>query len=292
MIVFLVIGLAGSAYAQTSEEPVTIGIFKPKKGRLEYRFNNTDLSKVFIKMVGPQKKTYTGGEMAQDVINDVLVQALGGILSSGSSRDMEWELKGKLVCNNEAMNWEVLLFCEGEFEKEKELIKNDDGSTSVQTTKRKFVHWDKGATGVILENEVPIGGFGLFMNPRADSLIYTTYKEAFIDQPEQIKTTSKNNYYIESIDEYIPEYAVLGKFRGEQFTLIANGDSRRMWFYINNKLQWIFKTDVDNLLPIRKKDRFMPSLQIQDSSTDLLPDWFRMALVSKYLSSAILQDEY
>lgn len=283
--------LPGQLSAQQINDPITLGIFKPKKSRLEYKFNDTNINSIRIKTVGPQKKTYTGGEAARDFFNDILVGGLG--FSTSSSDDMEWQLKGELQCTNDTMNWEVLLFCSGEFEKEKEVVENDDGSKSIETTKHKYVHWDEGSTGVILENEVPIGKFGVFMMPRNDSLIYNTYKEAFLDEPESIKTTSKNRFYIESIDEYIPEYAVLGVFREKQFTLIANGDSRRMWFYVNNQLIWVFKTDVDNLLPIHKKDRFMPTLHVSKQATkEEMYDWYRMALTSKYISTALSQDEY
>lgn len=291
LLVIVPLILSSMAKAQSINDPITLGIFKPVKSRLEYKFNDTNINSIRIKTIGPQKKTYTGGEAARDFFSDLLVSGLG--FSTSSSDDMEWELKGKILCTNDAMNWEVLLFCSGEFEKEKEVVKNEDGSKSIETTKHKYVHWEEGATGVILENEVPIGKFGVFPFPRNDSLIYNTYKEAFLDEPEPIKTSSKNRFYIESIDEYIPEYAVLGVFRGEQFTLIANGDSRRMWFYSNNKLIWIFKTDVDNLLPIRKKDRVKPTLQVSKQATqEEMYDWYRMALASKYMSTALLKDEY
>lgn len=290
VLVSLAFAIVGHVKSQ-SFDPLTIGIFKPKKSRLEYRFNNTTLSKVRIKTIGPQKRTYKGGEMARDLVNDVLVDAFN--FTTSSSQEMDWELHGKLLCNNDSLNWEVMLFAEGLFEKEKERVEENDGSTSVKTTKYKYVHWEEGTTGVIIENESLVAEFGIYFSPRNDSLIYNSYREAFLDQPEPIKTQSKNKYYIESIDEYIEEYAVLGRFRGNQFTLIANGDSRRMWFYVNNELQWIFKTDVDNLLPIRKKDRFMPSLQVAgDIPSEKLFDCYRMALVSKYLSTALSKDEY
>ena len=81
---------------------------------------------------------------------------------------------------------------------------------------------------------------------------------------------------------------MVGNFRDEKFVLIANGVSRNMWFFINDKLVCVFQPDLDDL-QIKKKDRIMPYILIDSQVSEAeLVDWYRLALVSKYFSRGFI----
>ena len=103
--------------------------------------------------------------------------------------------------------------------------------------------------------------------------IFVIYKmhEAPHWKKKKSKTLFKSVYkwkqWNDLLNRNLNEYAVIGKFRDEKFVLIANGVSRNMWFFINDKLVCVFQPDLDDL-QIREKDRIMPYILIDGQVTE------------------------
>ena len=294
IFVLSVISLASKAQINTSHLD-SIPFSKPRVFFRQYEFNHPVLKEVKIslpKIKKADKGNYSSKDAAKDFTADIAASIFGGVFTPTTSRELNWLIEGKIKCNHEWLNWDIELYCSGELHKEKVRVKNDDGSKSVQTIKTIILDWDSGATGFIIENEKSIGKFLVIRQPRWDSLFYKANKDVFDEPKVLLKSANKNKFYNSLLNNNLPEYAVVGMFRDEKFVLIANGVSRNMWFFINDKLVCVFQPDLDNL-SIRKKDRIMPYILVDGQVSDAeLVDWFRLALVSKYLSTAIGRDSY
>ena len=63
------------------------------------------------------------------------------------------------------IHWGLILFCEGHLEKDRERVKNEDGSWSSVTGTTGSLYWDRNATGIILENRDTISSFLIITAP-------------------------------------------------------------------------------------------------------------------------------
>ena len=291
-IIFLLSIIVISANAQINTSYLdSIPFSKPKSRIRKYEFNHPVLPWARISSPAEPTKADKGsvGDAAKDIGAFMAVALLGNFFSTATSRETNWMIKGKIVSPNKRLNWNIELYCYGELNEEKVRDEDWEGNKIVTTNVSKRIYWDEGAMGFIIENENTIGQFLVFTRPRWDSLFYNTNKDIF-DQPKiQLVSVYEDTRYYDNnyhLNKNIKEYAVVGKFREEEFVLIANGETRNMWFFINNKLVCIFQPDLDELA--RKKDRIMPYILIDGKVTDNeLVDWFRLVLVSKYLSTTI-----
>lgn len=255
----------------------------------QYEFNHTALPWARIslpKVKKIDKGSYNTQDALEDIGADIAASLVGGFLNITTGREMNWLIRGEIVCPSKLLNWNIEIYGYGELFKEKERVKDMEGNSSVTTHKYARIYWDEGASGFIIENEKTIGQFLVFTRPRDDSLFYNENKDVF-DLPKIQLVSAYSKHYNEDLNQNITEYAVVGKFREEEFALIANGETRNMWFFINNNLVCVFQPDLDEL-GIRKKDRIKPYILIDGRVTNNeLVDWFRLAMVSKYLSTTI-----
>lgn len=255
----------------------------------QYEFNHAVLPQVRISLPKARmvdKGSYNTRNAAKDFGADIAANILGGSLNLSTGREMNWLIRGKIVCPNKLLNWDIEIYGYGELVKIKERVQDIEGNKSVTTHKYARIYWDEGASGFLMENEKTIGQFLVFTRPRDDSLFYNANRDVF-DLPKTLLVSAYNKHYNDDLNQNIPEYAVVGKFREEEFVLIANGETRNMWFFINNKLVCVFQPDLDEL-GFRKKDRIEPYILIDEKVTeDELVDWYRLALVSKYFSTTI-----
>jgi hypothetical protein len=286
--------LSASAQINTSDFD-SIPFSKPKRFFKIYEFNHPVLNKTSIsskQLKRAKNNKYSTKEAAKDLAGDFTVALFGGFIEVASSKGVEWLMSGTIHCNNEWLNWDIETYCRGELYKEKIREENMDGSKSVTTIKNVTMDWAGGASTFIIENEKAIGEFMLIRRPRNDILFYEANRDVFDEPKVLLKSAYKNIYYTNVLNRNLTEYALVGSFRNENFVLIANGRTRKMWFFVNNRLVCLFQPDLDDL-EIRKKDRIMPYILIDSQITDSqLVDWFRLALVSKYLSTTIGKNSF
>ena len=292
-----VISLSSKAQINTSYLD-SIPFTKSKKTYNLYEFNHPALAWARIGYKEPVKVDegkYTTKDATKDFGADIVESFFGRFYQTSTSRDMNWLIRGQIECEHEWLNWDIEMYCSGELHKEKVREENMDGSKSVNTVQTAVIDWDSGVIAFITENEKTIGQLLVISRPRSDSLFYNANKDVFDEPKTLLKSTYKNkfysrNYYTEALNHNLNEYAVVGKFRDEKFVLIANGVSRNMWFFIDDELVCVFQPDMDFSLPfpIRKNDRTEPYILIDSQISEAqLVDWYRLALVSKYLSGTI-----
>jgi hypothetical protein len=299
MLIFLLSVISMSLKAQINTSNLdSIPFTKSQKTSNLYEFNHPALSWGRIgykKPVKVDEGKYTTKDAAKDFGADIVESFFGRFYQTSTSKDMNWLIRGQIECEHEWLNWDIEMYCSGELHKEKVREENMDGSKSVNTVQTAVIDWDSGVIAFITENEKTIGQLLVISRPRSDSLFYNANKDVFDEPKTLLKSTYKNKfysrkYYTDALNRNLNEYAVVGKFRDEKFVLIANGVSRNMWFFIDDELVCVFQPDLDFRLPfpIRKNDRTEPYILVDGQVSDNeLVDWYRLALVSKYLSETI-----
>ena len=129
---------------------------------------------------------YKTDPIFKDIGNGILT-ALTGIGFS-TTTDVNWKVSGMINCNDTLPDWTVNLFCQGNIEKNRERIVNEDGSKSVETNVLNIFYWEKNASGILIESKDTIGFFSIIMNPCENKLIESWCPYVFSEYQ-----TGKNN---------------------------------------------------------------------------------------------------
>ncbi len=266
----------------------SIPFAKPKQTKLFYTFNHPALQSIKIKPTKRKAGTYSPGAAMKDMGADLAASLFGHFTGFTTSREVIWQLESRLVANDKRFNWDIIVLCPGELYKEKEHQHDPaTGEDAVVTVAYVEIFWEEGAAGIIKENEQIIGSFKVVVDPAADSSLFETYYDVFQDPPRNLRTKARNSFYQQALEVQFREYAVLGKFRGEEFALVSNGVSHSMWFFINDVLACVFYSDLD-ALPVHKDDRVMPYLLLDpDIPDEKLADWYRLAMFSRFLYAEV-----
>ena len=264
----------------------SIPLAKPKQQKLYYTFNHPRLASVKIKSTKYNAGKYTPGAALKDMGADMIADVFGHVTDISTTREVTWELKTRLLCQDKSLSWDIAILCPGRLYKEKELQHDPaTGDEVVVTVRYSTFYWQEGAVGIIEEHDRIISNFEIIVDPAEDSLLYDTYYDVFQDPPRTLalKSKSANPYYEKSLHTPYREYAVVGRFRGEKFALVTNGVSHTMWFFVNDVLACVFYPDLD-FMPILRVDRVNPYLLLDpDIGDDQLADWYRLAMFSRYL---------
>jgi len=170
-------------------------------------------------------------------------------------------------------------------QKDRERVKDSDGSWSVETNETNVYYWEKNASGVIIERQDTVGYFLIKMNPGADSLLKTWSEYILPEKEANHNDMSKINLSVSWKPVSGNDYGIVGRFRNNDFFIIRNGIDRKAWISIDNILRCKFQSDLD-YPGISKKYRVMPYLLINNN----IPgqdrrDLFRLAILSCFLNN-------
>lgn len=199
----------------------------------------------------------------------------------GSTDEGRFEVSGKINCNDSLPVWNVLLFCEGYKETNRERV-NDGNSTSVETSETYIHLWDKNATGILLEGLDTIGFFRIIMNPREDSLLKSFSADLLPPQPAKKAITVSSSFSVKTPVE--TDFGISGTFGGNDFFVISDGTDRKTWIFINNEFMSVFQ----EYRSLGRKLQIMPYILINKN----VPgpdrrDLIRIAIMSRCLNACL-----
>jgi len=224
------------------------------------------------------------------ILRDFGAGALSLITGVGftSSEEVNWKVDGVVACNDGLPNWNISLFCEGSWEKDRTRVRNDDGSVSLETQEYAAYYWDKDASGILIEGNDTIGFFMIITNPREDSIMKPMAE--FFFPPKEIQAAAKPSTLRQKLLAIPPgkDYGIRGIMRGKPFSILSEGTQYKAWFFIDNKYVCMFQSD--NGFPfIRKKDMVVPYILINDNDSEIATrkDFFRMCMLTRYLNFTI-----
>ena len=88
------------------------------------------------------------------------------------------------------------------------------------------------------------------------------------------------------------EFALVGEFRDNSITIISNGTTKHVSFFMNGVYIGIFQPDSD-YLPKELWRKIVPHLLVNSNVSDAsLTDWLRLSMISKFLLRTIEKSTY
>lgn len=260
----------------------SVPLLKPRIISSLYIFENNGTKNIQILDMEDEFVKYKPKTFLRDLGNGALTAITG--FGFSTTTDGNWKTSGTIHCNDSLGDWKINLFCEGYLEKNRERIKDADGSWSVETYESKVFYWDKDANGLIIENQDTIGYFIIIMNPREDSLMQSL---AGYILPETVADENARPKFKVTVSwKPVPgkDYGIVGKFRNRDFFVIRNGTDRKAYISLDNSLVCKFQSDLD-YPGLSKKHRIMPYLMINNTVPGQdRRDLFRLAIFSRYLN--------
>jgi len=261
----------------------SVPVVKPKMHRSVYKYSNNGPKEIRI--------LDNSAELTKDPSTPVLngwgsalfTSFIG--LGSSSTTDGYWKISGVISCNDTLPDWSVNLFCEGYVKKERERVRDDDGSTSVETNTTNVYNWDKGGSGVILESVDTIGSFQIFRNLPEDDFLNKWSSFIFSDPGSKQNFNSKNDLF--SLPNLLTglDYEISGRFRDRNFIIIQNGINRKIWIFWDDLLACMFQADLDYSY-VTKKTRNIPFFLInREIPVQERRDLFRLAIMSRFMNN-------
>lgn len=201
-----------------------------------------------------------------------------------TSSEVNWKLSAVIKCNDALPDWKIDLFCEGELEKERERVRNDDGSWSVETIKTASYFWERNSTGIIMEGSDTISMFRIILNPVMDSTL-APYAKYFFVPPEELseKSNSRVTRFIEQYSSF-RDYGISGVFRGNSFTMISDGSESLAWGFLDGHYSFKHLFD-DGYRFSKNKETVDPMVLIsRDTDSSNRSDFFRLAMTNQFLA--------
>jgi hypothetical protein len=200
----------------------SLPVYKPKKTGHHYLINHASLNEITFSFQNPVKFPFPGGRSLSDSAN-YTGPAFGiGYLGLNTVRARTFLLRSELDCDNPGLNWTIALFSEGLLEKVRSSEKQEDGSYALNTEKTIILYWDKGAGGMIVEQADTIGRFYISMNPSVNEHLIRYNDIVYSERTSPVKSTSGNEWYLESIKKPIADFGIYGKIRERKFALLSN----------------------------------------------------------------------
>jgi len=266
----------------------SIVITKLKNSISSYQFSGYGNNVIHLGTIVEELVQYKTDPTFRDIGNG-LMTALTGIGFS-SSTDVNWKISGIIQSDDMSADWIVSLFCEGNIEKERERIKNDDGSWSVETSETNVYYWDENSGGIIIENDDTIGFFAIITNPFENEVLKIWTADIF---PQNQVKQNRSKIRLEVFWKPSPgaDYGIIGRFRDNDFAMIRNGTDRKVWIYMDNLFTCMFQSDLD-YLGIAKKYRIIPYLLIDKNIPyEDRSDLYRLSIMSRIISYALSQPQ-
>lgn len=284
-VVLAVIGICGSLTLSAQNiltEYDSIPFAKPKLAKNQYRFNN-EPKEIQIQTHSPKPLT----KITLRGRGEGLITLLTGIGLS-DYEELSWVLFQKLSANDTSLNWTVHVFCEGEFEKTRERVENDDGSWSVYTQKNINLNWKKNAFGIVIERGDTIGRLRIIREPWEDAELATWRERIYA----QRCAASVSRYRYEASRNGYFDFALVGTFRNQKISIISSAELWRSLILIEGKPQGIFQSDNDPLL-VTKKPRLSPYLLLDNTIPDHeKKDWIRLSMLTRLMATTLAQSTY
>jgi hypothetical protein len=268
-------------------QPSVIGfdslrITKPKKSQAVYTPDNPKIRQVKFKRLklkrSPASVRQALGETGRTLLT------LFTSIRSEHSREVTWMQTAEIITNDQELDWKVLLFCPGEFEKTKERIKNDDGSFSISADKHATLFWEKGGSGILVEKNDTIARFLLTLSPSSDSVLAHHFR-SFSATDTSIKSIPFEYF----TDARATDFGLKGIFRGKNLEVVFNSLDWKAWIYLENKFVAMYQSDDD---PNRNKTNIdnrsiVPWLLYDKSLAASLPDLIRIAILSRLVNDLV-----
>jgi hypothetical protein len=237
----------------------TIKIVQAEYYLPEYTIEDTIISKINIQITPTKQLEDVHFKPGADLLGYLVTTTTG--LGLGGSKESNFFLASTIRTNNPKLDWNIDVYTPGYVQKNRERVKNSDGSTSVNTTYTNIFAWQKGAIGYIIETGDTIGWYYVYLEPRKDSVMQRWFQPVF--KGKQIPTIYN-----------FKEFALKGEFTGREIELLYNTEENRIYLYEGAMIKGIYQCQKPPKVALKKKNRtvYQPYLLVNEK----LNEWERM----------------
>lgn len=235
-------------------------------------FNTSLIQSISISEKETKRTNYSSDEVANDIgrwgIFALLIILRWNVpidYVSKDSIDADWVISSKIDCKKPSCNWNVQIFAKGREIKEIGLSE-------------KVVWWDSGATGIILQQMDTISRFVLLPYPNIDTIIKIMDPENFENRKTDIMRDFNKTFNQGSLFFWDLDFAIIGKFRGENFSAVGSKQAGKFWIFKNGIIEVILEQPKKPIFTAKKKSEEWSLLIRREDQNDAL-DYLRLSML-------------
>ena len=251
----------------------------------KFQFKPEIMEQISISQDKPRRSTYSAGEVLEDIGRVGLTLVLNGFFGSytdtsiDDTDEVDWVLTSHINCAIPSYNWEIQILTKGVHYKEFNAFGDELGSNS-----SREVWWDDSTTGMILHQNEPISRFVMFVNPDINILIEKMAPDDFEDRKVKIMNDLHDTFQQGSLFLWHIDFAVIGKFRGDDFAAVCSEQVGKYWIFRNGVPEAILQLPL-NLLFAETKKSEERHLLIDKKSANFSTDLLRLSMLYYYFRS-------
>lgn len=270
----------------------TVTIFKPSKSEERFQINKIPLfSEVTFHKRRPRPHDFPGGRPDRRNENDFSLSSEDGGAQLGITKAKTFLLQGDIQYGKDS-SWKVYLYVEGLKQVIRTKEESTDGGLSWSKEKSYKLLWDRIPIGMIGKEEDTITRFYISMSPESD-VNFDHYIKTIMDNESLRRNFSDNENYWLTHTPFKYNYGLCGKHRDKELIILFNDILAESYIFIDSVWLCTFKSDLDFVEGIRKKDRIQPVIMIDNQVGDFVKnELIRLAFLSRFLRSVVSKSEY
>lgn len=263
----------------------SIAIYQKNASKNKFQFNPESVQNMSISQDKPRRATYSAGEVLEDIgrvgLTLVLMPFFGEYtdISIPDTDEVDWVLTSHLNSAVSSYNWEIQILTKGIHYKEFNAYGLAFGSNS-----EREVWWDDSTTGIILHQKDTISRFVMFVNPDINKIIEKMAPDDFEDRKVNIMNDLHDTFQQGSLFLWQIDFAIIGKFRGEDFAAVCSEQAGKYWIFRNGTPQAVLQLPVNSMFDKTKKSEER-HLLIDKKSANLSTDLLRLSMLYYYFRS-------
>ncbi len=239
---------------QSEKSYDSIAIYQKNANKNKFEFKPERIESIYISQDKPRRATYSAGEVLEDIGRVGLTLVLNGLFggytdtSIDDTDEVDWVLTSHINCSIPSYNWEIQILTKGIHYKEFNAYGPELGSNS-----QREVWWDDSTTGIILHQKDTISRFVMFVNPDINKIIEKMAPDDFEDRKIAIMNDLQDTFNQGSLFLWDIDFAIIGKFRGEDFAAVCSEQAGKYWIFKNGKVKAILQLANNRVFPVGKK---------------------------------------
>ena len=263
----------------------SIAIFQKNIHKNKFQFKPESMQNISIYQDKPRRATYSAGEVLEDIGRVGLTLVLNTFFGEYTDTsipdidEVDWVLTSHLNSSVSSYNWEIQILTKGIHYKEFNAYGLEFGSNS-----EREVWWDDSTTGIILHQKDTISRFVLFVNPDINKIIEKMAPDDFEDRKVNIMNDLHDTFQQGSLFLWQINFAIIGKFRGEDFAAVCSEQAGKYWIFRNGVPEAILQLPVNALFAQTKKSEER-HLLINKNSASPNTDLLRLSMLYYYFRS-------
>ena len=280
----LVIFSVPGANSQTERSYDSVMVFQKNYKKNHVFFIPSSIQPVTLSQKKPRRASYPAGEILEDIGRvglTLFVSAIFGESTEFTASDtdeVDWVLSSELSYPIESYNWQIQLFTQGIHYKEFSAY-----GESLDSGSDREVWWDENTRGVLLnQTRDTISRFVMLVYPDVDEVIQKMapedHQQIKLDMIRDLKSTfGQGGLFMWNID-----YALIGKFRGENFAIASSEEGGKFWIFRNGIVKAILQRPAKNHFKPSKKSEERHLLISRGNDVNQF-DYLRLSMLYYYL---------